>query len=101
MPVITGLEETVAHYMIVSSHNNTECASALNTILDWGMQVLSHMWFGCKFEVHTGWLDMETDSEQDARNVLPPQLRREARVVQVSIITPEEVRALRNSLNSP
>ena len=46
---------------------------------------------GCDEAVHAGWLDIEVDSERDARGVIPPPMRDQARVVEVWRLTANEV----------
>ncbi len=84
----------MAHYLIELSHTDRECLYALNTIVELGMGILHHSLWGCSVGVHTGWLDLEVDSEQDALGVIPPAIRRQARLVQVQRFTPSQVKAL-------
>ncbi len=84
----------MAHYIIELSHSKEECLQALTTIVNLGMHIGHHTWWGCGSGVHTGWLDLEVDSESDARGVIPPAIRSQARLVEVHRFTPEEVRNL-------
>ncbi len=84
----------MAHYIIEISHTERECLDALDMVVRLGMHILHHTWWGCGAGVHTGWLDIEVDSEQDARGVIPPPIRKEARVIEVQKFTPNQVKAL-------
>ncbi len=84
----------MAHYQIEISHLDKECLSALNMIVDLGMHILHHTWWGCESGVHTGWLDIEADTEQDAIGVVPTPVRKDAKVVQVRRYTPNQIKAL-------
>ncbi|MFQ6026894.1 MAG: hypothetical protein ACE5Q6_05190 [Dehalococcoidia bacterium] len=84
----------MAHYVIEMLHTDQDCLFALDTITELGMGILHHSWWGCGFGVHTGWLDIEVDSEQDALGVIPPEIRKQARIVQVQRLTTGKVKAL-------
>ncbi len=84
----------MAHYLIELSHSEEECLEALDMVVNLGMHILHHTWWGCGAGVHTGWLDLEVGSERDARGVLPPSIRNEARLVEVRRFTPNQIKAL-------
>ena len=84
----------MAQYQIEVSHTEQGCVSALDTIVTYGMHLLQQAWLGCAVGVHTCWLNLEADSESEARGVLPPSLRNQARVVEVKKFTPEEIKSL-------
>ena len=83
----------MAHYQIETTHPGKECVSALNMIVDLGLHMLHHTWWGCESGVHSGWLDIEADTAQDAINVLPPPIRSEATVIEVQRFTPIQIKA--------
>ncbi len=86
----------MAHYLLEMSHpaNKGDCLNALDMIVSLGMHILHHTWWGCGAGVHTGWLDIEVDSEREARGVIPLPIRNQARVVEVQKFTPNQVKAL-------
>ena len=84
----------MTQYIVEVSHTDSECIQGLNTIVEWGMHLLHHTWFGCAAGDHTGWLQLEADTEAEARNVLPPSMRSKARVVEVQKFTPAQIRDL-------
>ena len=84
----------MAQYLIEATHTDPECIRELNTIVDWGMHLLHHTWFGCAVGVHTCWLQLEADTESEAAGVLPPAMRSKARVIEVQKLTPEQIRDL-------
>ncbi len=55
----------------------------MNTVIDRGMHVLHASWFGCAAGVHTFWLTVECDAEDESRAVLPPSLRNIANITEV------------------
>ena len=84
----------MAHYVIEVPHTGPECIQSLNKIVEWGMHLLHHAWFGCAVGVHSCWLQLEVDSEAEALGVLPPAIRKHARIVEVQKFTPDQIRAL-------
>ncbi len=84
----------MAHYLIELSHGEEECLEALDMIVNLGMHILHHTWWGCGAGVHTGWLDLEVDSERDARGVIPHAIRNQARLVEVQKLTPNQIKNL-------
>lgn len=81
-------------YLLEVSHTEEDCLRALDQIVVYSTQILNHISYGCVAGVHTGWVNVEADSESEARNVLPPTQRRKARVVEVQKFTPEQIKAL-------
>ncbi len=84
----------MAQYLIEVSHTDPECIQGLNKIVEWGMHLLHHTWFGCAVGVHTLWLQLDADTEAEARSVLPPSARSQARIVEVRKLTPDQIREL-------
>ena len=79
----------MAHYHIEAPHSEQECMRALDMIVERGMHLLSHTWFGCAVGVHTCWLQLEADTAAEARAVLPPLIAEKAQIVEVQKLTPE------------
>ncbi len=48
--------------------------------------------FGCKDDVDTGWITIEAESESDARLMVPPIFRNEARVMKLPNYTADELK---------
>lgn len=55
--------------------------------------ILKQFAFGCKSGEHTGWAYVDADSEKEALEIVPEFLREKACAHEVSIFTPEEIRA--------
>ena len=81
-------------YLMEVPHTDSECIQGLNTIVEWGMHLLHRAWFGCAVGVHTAWLQLEANTEAEARGVLPPATRSKARVVEVQKLTPDQIKTL-------
>jgi hypothetical protein len=60
------------------------CARAIRELLQTGSHYVSHAEVGCLDDVHTGWILLEAESDEDARRVLPPSGRAAARIVRLT-----------------
>ena len=80
-------------YLIESPHTKEECLQALDRISEQKPKLLEQSWFGCMSGDHTEWATVEASDKAEARNMLPDFLRDKARVVEVSKITPEQVKS--------
>ena len=60
------------------------CARANKLLLESGSHFLTHADFGCPDGVHKAWIVVDTESKDEARNMLPPAYRRQATIVQLS-----------------
>jgi hypothetical protein len=50
--------------------------------------------WGCKDGVHSGWVIAELRNRDEAMMMVPPEFRREARVVKLNRFTKEEISSL-------
>lgn len=80
-------------YLIESKHTNEDCLKALDEIVAHNRQLLDKCWMGCSTGNHTGWAAVEAQNESEARNMLPNNLRQNARVTEVSKFTPEQIQS--------
>jgi hypothetical protein len=69
----------------------TACARAVDVFLKTGSHFLTHADWGCKDGVHTAWIIVEVDSKEDARNIVPPIFRPQAKIVGLNRFTGEEI----------
>jgi hypothetical protein len=82
----------MAQYLIESPHTKEECLKALDEIVEKEPKLLEESWFGCMSGEHTEYATVEAGSKEDAKNMLPEFLRDKAKVVEVTKITPEQVK---------
>ncbi len=66
---------------------------ALDELLEKGEEALKMFAFGCKSGEHTGWAYVDADSEDEALENVPEFIRDKACAHEVSMFTPEEIRA--------
>jgi hypothetical protein len=67
------------------------CARFVKLALMSGSHFLTHADWGCKDGVHSGWIIAELDSKDEARSILPPPFRAEAKIVALNHYTLAEI----------
>ncbi len=82
-----------ARFLIEVSHEATKvaCARAVEVFLKTGSHFCTHADWGCKDGEHKAWLVVEVDSRDEARAIVPPAFRSQAKVVQLNTFTMEEI----------
>ncbi len=82
-----------ARFLIEVSHEATKvaCARAVEAFLKTGSHFCTHADWGCKDGEHKAWLVVEVDSRDEARAIVPPAFRSQAKVVQLNTFTMEEI----------
>ena len=80
-------------FLIESKHSEAECLNALDRILEENPQLLEKCYMACMAGDHTGWATVEAEDESQARNMLPGNLRGNAKVIEVSLFTPDQIRS--------
>ena len=88
-------------FLIEVPHEATAhaCARAAEVLLRTGSHFLTHADFGCTDGVHKAWIIVETDSKEDARNIVPPDLRSLAQVVRLNHFSMAQVEELKRRHN--
>jgi len=86
----------MARFLIEVPHEGTtaECVRAVELFLRTGSHFLTHADWGCKDGVHKAWMLLEVDSRDEARNVVPPSLRTQAKIVQLNAFTMKDIEDL-------
>jgi len=84
----------MAQYMIQMSHEPGECRQFLNQCSQQAQQFLQTAQFGCASGVHCAWAQVEADSEQQARQMLPQDQQANAQIVQVRQYTPQQIQQM-------
>jgi hypothetical protein len=67
------------------------CAKVVQIFLSSGSHFVTHADWGCADGIHSAWLMVDVDTKEDARAVLPPGFRHDARIVQLNKFTMEEI----------
>ncbi|MGF1643386.1 MAG: hypothetical protein ACFCUJ_07040 [Thiotrichales bacterium] len=71
--------------------NTLACAKVVKVFLERGSHFLTHADWGCKDGDHKAWLTVDVDSKEQARAILPPAYRHDAKIVQLNHFTLEEI----------
>ena len=81
-------------YMIQASHDPAPdaCMQLLDAFLQAGAHYLTNAEWGCEAGEHTAWIIVEADSDDEARLMVPPNIRNTALLVRLNRFTPEQIR---------
>ena len=80
------------------SDEHTACVRALRAIEQYGSHFVTQANWGCKAGIHCGWLIVEVDNDKEAMQLVPPELRGEARIVALNQFTKEDIADLISGL---
>ena len=67
------------------------CARFVKLILTSGSHFLTHAEWGCKDGEHSAWIIVEMESKEEARSILPPPFRAQAKIVTLNHFTIEQI----------
>ena len=85
IPSIIDIEgaASVAKFLIEVPHKpeRLACARVVHTFLSSGSHFLAQADWGCADGNHSAWMIVDVDSKEDARAIVPPALRSEARII--------------------
>jgi hypothetical protein len=80
-------------FLIAVSHESERvaCARAVEVFLRTGSHFLTHADWGCKDGEHKAWIIAELESKDEARSILPPAFRAQAKITQLNSFSLEEI----------
>jgi hypothetical protein len=83
----------MARFLIEVPHEEgvVACARAIQIFLTSGSHFLTHADWGCKDDEHKAWIIVEVDSKDEARLIVPPAFRSQAKIVRLNTFTMEEI----------
>jgi hypothetical protein len=83
----------MARYLIEVPHDPdvVACAKVVHVFLTSGSHFLSHADWGCMDGDHRAWIIVEAGSHDEARAVVPPAFRHEAKVVRLNYFSLEKI----------
>ena len=83
-------------FLIEIPHENehTACVKALDALSQYGSHFITNASWGCASGSHCGHLITELGSREEALQLVPPQFRREARIVEVERFDKEKIETL-------
>ena len=82
-----------ARFLIEVPHepSTVACARVVDVFLKSGSHFLSNADWGCRDGEHKAWITVDVDSKDEARRILPPAMRPQAKIVQLNTFTMEEI----------
>ena len=80
-------------YLIEVSHKNSKkaCDTVVSVFQSTGSHFLTNANFGCHDDVHKAWIIAEVDTKVEARRIVPPAFRDDAKVVKVDKLAMEKI----------
>jgi hypothetical protein len=86
----------MARFLIEVPHEaeKTSCARAVQTLLKTGSHFLTHADFGCMDGEHKAWIIVDVENKEEARTILPPAFRSQAKITGLNYFSLEEIDAL-------
>lgn len=70
------------------------CVRALEALETRGSHFVTHAEFGCRDGYHSALLVSEFESRAEAQQIVPPEYRQEARIVELGTYTHDQIAAL-------
>lgn len=67
------------------------CAQVVQIFLTSGSHFLTHADWGCMDGEHASWMMVDADSKEQARCILPPAFRDQARIIALTKFTKEQI----------
>lgn len=89
----------MAKFLIEVPHDVSRegCLRTVEQFLKSGSHFLTHADWGCKDGDHTAWMIVEVDTRDEARGVIPPHYRAQAKIVQLNAFTLSEIEGMLGS----
>jgi hypothetical protein len=86
-------------YLIEVSHEPTDysCLNAVRVFFQTGSHFLRQAEWGCHDGVHKAWLKVEAENKDQARQIVPPLFRSEARIIKLHTFTRAEMEDIEKS----
>jgi hypothetical protein len=83
----------MAKFLIEVPHKaeKVACLRAIQILLQTGSHYLTNAEFGCYDGDHKAWVIVDVDSKEEARGILPPIYRSQAKIVGLNRFKMEEV----------
>jgi hypothetical protein len=80
-------------YLIEVPHEDTKtaCVNAVRVFLQTGSHFLANAEWGCYDGEHKAWLLVEAENKNQARMIVPPAFRSEAKIVKLHTFTRKEM----------
>lgn len=83
----------MSRFLIEVPHadNREECLRVVHVFLNTGSHFLSNAEWGCMDGEHKAWLIVDVNSKDDARSILPPAYRQDAKITELRKFTLDKI----------
>jgi len=83
----------MAKFLIEAPHDaeRLACARVVEIFLKTGSHFLTHADWGCTDGEHKAWIVADVETKDEARSILPPAFRAQAKIVKLNDFTMEQV----------
>jgi hypothetical protein len=80
-------------YLIEVPHPEAKvaCARAVDAFLRTGSHFLTNADWGCRDGEHKAWIIVDVDSKEEARGIVPPVFRAQAKITKLNGFTLQEI----------
>jgi hypothetical protein len=91
----------MATYLIEIPHseNTFECKQVIKLFVESGSHLLANAHWGCKSGVHKSWFISDFDSKAEALQIIPPFLRHQANVIELTTFTKSDIQQFASANN--
>jgi hypothetical protein len=84
---------------IPHSENSFECKQVIKLFVESGSHLLSNAHWGCKSGVHKSWFISEFNSKEEALQIVPPLLRHNAIIIELTTFTKSDIQQFASANN--
>ena len=83
----------MAKFLIEVPHEEEHlaCARVVEIFLKTGSHFLTHADWGCMDGEHKAWIVADVETKDEARSILPPAFRSQAKIVKLNYFTIDEI----------
>ena len=87
----------MARFLIEVPHKDDfeDCVKAINVLVTSGSHFLTNADWGCADGEHKAWVVAELESKEEARAILPPYYRAEAKITRLKKFTTQDMDKIR------
>jgi hypothetical protein len=86
----------MSKFLIEVPHDREQvaCARAVQAFLSSGSHFVANAEWGCRDGDHRAWIIVDVDSKEEARSIVPPIYRPQAKVIGLNRFTLREIEAM-------
>ena len=81
----------MARFHIEVPHEPVACLRAAQIFLNAGSHFLTHADWGCNDGEHKAWIIAEVENKDEARTILPPAVRPQAKITRLNYLSIDEI----------